>query len=380
MTTTPFSAISSFVYKKIVKPIIFLFKPDGVHKATIRMGVFAQRTKILLPIIQFMWSYRNAEKLGQRIMGIHFKNPVGLSAGFDKNIEVPGLMKAVGFGFMEGGTITNKPYKGNVKPWFYRLPHSSSLVVHAGLANQGVDTILRRVGRFSKRTFVDFPLNISVAQTNEQEHQTRQDMTRDCIDALKKIQRSRIGQIITINISCPNTYNGVVFTDPSALGYLLGHVDALKLDQPLFLKMPADLAWEKFDALLTVAAKHYVTGVTICNLTKDRKGISELDSLPADIEGGLSGKLLVEESNELIARTYQKYSTRFRIIGVGGVSSADDAYTKIRLGACLVEMITGLVFEGPQVVGEINRGLAALLEKDGFKSISEAIGIDVEIR
>lgn len=354
-------------------------KPDTVHTLTLQMGTFVQRTKLLIPVIRFMWSYHNPERLGQHIMGIHFKNPIGLSAGFDKNIELPELMKTIGFGFMEGGTITNTSYTGNPRPWFHRLPHSKSLVVHSGLANRGVDTIVRKVSAFAKRIFSDFPLNISVAQTNAQESQTRQEMVKDCIDTLSKIKKSGIGQIITINISCPNTFNGVVFTNPSALGFLLGKVDALKLDQPVFLKMPSGLTWEEFDALLAVAAKHHVTGVTVCNLTKDRKNVSELDSLPLVTKGGLSGKLLVEESNELIARTYQKYYKRFRIIGVGGVSSAEDAYTKIRLGACLVEMITGLIFEGPQVVGEINRGLVALLEKDGYKSISEAIGVDVEI-
>jgi len=353
-------------------------KPDTVHVLAIRVGNFMQRTRFPLGVIRLLWSYSNPARLGQQVEGLYVKNPVGLSAGFDKNVEIPAVMSAIGFGFMEGGTITNMPYAGNPRPWFHRLPHSESLVVHAGLANEGVDRIIARVKSMPQRIYKDFPLNVSIAQTNVQHHQSDDDMIHDYLEALKKIKQSGIAQMITLNISCPNTHNGEVFTKPAMLERLLIDVDELKLTQPIFLKMPCDLDWRDFDALLATAARHGIAGVTISNLTKDRRDVSTADTLPASVKGGLSGKLVFQKSNQLIAKTYEKYGTRFTIIGVGGVSSAQDAYVKMRLGASLVEMITGLIYQGPQVVGDINRGLVELLDRDGFDSIADIIGIDTK--
>jgi len=370
------STISAATYSHVIKPVLFRISPDKVHSLAIRAGVFIQRSGVLLALLKSSWAYDNPNRLGQYIKGLYIKNPVGLSAGFDKSIEVPAVMRAIGFGFMEGGTVTNKPYEGNPRPWFHRLPNSGSLVVHAGLANEGIDKVLQRLRASKKSPFVGFPLNISVAHTNSKKPQSEDEMVEDIMQSLRKVKKARAAQIITLNISCPNTYHGEVFTKPAALKHLLTHVDTLNLGQPVFLKMPCDLTWAEFDALLAVAAKHHVAGVTICNLTKSRKDVSPLDTLPATDKGGLSGKLVFEQSNRLIAKTYVKYSSRFIIIGVGGVFTAADAYTKMRLGASLVEMITGLIYQGPQVVGAINKGLVELLERDGFRSVSDIIGID----
>jgi dihydroorotate dehydrogenase (fumarate) len=140
--------------------------------------------------------------------------------------------------------------------------------------------------------------------------------------------------------------------------------------------MPISLEWDTFKKLLAVANEHQVAGITIGNLAKDRSRIKVLDPLPENIEGGLSGKPTWELSNNLIQKTYQTYHERFIIIGVGGIFSAEDAYMKIKLGASLVELITGMIFEGPQLIGQINQGLVRLLEKDGYKTIREAIGVD----
>jgi len=368
--------LGATVYGSVVKPILFRISPDTVHSFAIRTGVFIQHSSLVLATLKSVWSYSNPQRLSQHIQGVYIKNPIGLSAGFDKNIEVPAVMRAVGFGFMEGGTVTNKPYGGNPRPWFYRLPHSGSLIVHAGLANEGIDKVLHRLRVSKKNAFVDFPLNISVAHTNTQQPQSEDEMISDISETLRKVKRADVAQIITLNISCPNTYHGEVFTKPVQLEHLLTRVDALSLKQPIFLKMPCDLIWDDFDALLAVAAKHHVAGVTICNLTKSRKDVSPLDTLPAFESGGLSGKLIFEQSNKLIAQTYKSYGSQFVIIGVGGVSTAADAYKKMRLGASLVEMVTGLIYEGPQVVGTINKGIVELLKKDGFRTVKDIIGID----
>ena len=347
-----------------------------MHQRTLAVGSLVQRSSSLRQLLTAVWAYDNPPFLRQKIHGITFRNPVGLSAGFDKNFELPPLLKAIGFGFMEGGSLTYRPCVGNPRPWFHRLPNSQSLVVYAGLANKGVDDIIGRIQNYPPDIFKNFPINISVAKTNVPEVCSDTEAIADYIGSLKVIQQADVGKMITLNISCPNTYGGEPFTTPTRLERLLKEVDGLKLVQPLFIKMPCDLPWSKFDSLLTVASKHKVSGVIISNLAKDRSQIKLLDPLPVSIKGNLSGKPTWKLSNQLISRTYQKYQHRFTIIGVGGIFSAEDAYTKIKLGASLVELITGMVYEGPQLIGQINHDLVTLLKRDGYHHISQAIGVD----
>lgn len=368
------SVTSAWTYKKIVKPIIFKQSPDDVHERLLKAGAFLQNSKILRGIIHLSWSYTNHDYLSQTISGIQFANPIGLSAGFDKNFELVPLLKSVGFGLMEGGSITALPCAGNPRPWFYRLPKTQSIVVHAGLGNQGAAKIIRRIEKYKTSDLNAFPLNISVAKTNNQENVSLDVAIHDYITSLKIIKHSTIGQMITLNISCPNTYGGEPFTTPDRLDKLLTKVDKIDLHQPLFVKMPCDLPWDEFRKLLDVIIEHKVAGVTISNLAKNRKNITLLDPLPDSVKGNLSGKPVFELSNNLIGQTYKQYGDRLTIIGVGGVFSAEDAYTKIKLGASLVELITGMIFEGPQMVGSINYNLVKLLQNDGYSNVSQAIG------
>ena len=321
-----------------------------------------------------VWRYDNESYLAQEVCGIRFKNPVGLSAGFDKNFELPPMLNAIGFGYMEGGSVTFHQCDGNPRPWFYRLPKTKSLVVYAGLANQGVVRITERIKSYKSRQLRDFPLNISVAKTNSKEAATEAEAINDYLGSLKHLQKQGVGDMYTLNISCPNTYGGEPFTTPEKLERLLKKVDDLKLRVPVFIKMPSNLPWAEFKKLLDVAAKHAIDGVTICNLAKDRTKVALKDPLPDSVPGNLSGKATWDLSNELIKKTYKAYGKRFVIIGVGGIFSAEDAYTKFKLGATMVELITGMIFEGPALIGQINKGLVELLKKDGYAHISEAVG------
>lgn len=370
------SKASSGVYRKIVKPLLFRQSADSVHHQMLRVSKLLQHVPGYAPAVHATWAYRNPKALSQTIHGVTFQNPVGLSAGFDANFELAPTLKAIGFGFMEGGSLTFWPSVGNPRPWFYRLPDAKSLVVHKGLANEGVDAIIERIKRYPSKTFRDFPLNISVAKTNSQDACDEADAIADYIGSLHRIQQSGVGNMITLNISCPNTYGGEPFTTPAKLERLLREVDTIGLKMPIFVKMPVDLSWKEFDGLLAVAAKHRIAGITVSNLTKRRQPYEADGTLPLSVKGKLSGKPTFEQSNQLIAKTYKKYGDRFTIIGVGGIFSAEDAYTKIRLGASLVELITGMVFEGPQLIGQINRGLAELLARDGYANVHEAIGVD----
>jgi dihydroorotate dehydrogenase len=368
------STTTERLYKHIGKPILFRFSPDHAHNSILALGKLVQRSTMLRKLIRKSWAYHNPDTLKQTIHGITFQNPVGLSAGFDKNFALPPLMHAVGFGFMEGGSITFHQCDGNPRPWFYRLPHTKSLVVHAGLANDGVEAITRRLQSYDGRQLRDFPINISVAKTNSPQTCTDDQAIADYIGSLHYLRRARVGNMITLNISCPNTYGGEPFTTPERLEKLLTAVDRLHLTLPVFIKMPSHLAWPEYNKLLRVIARHCVDGVTVGNLAKNRAKISPKDTLPNTMQGGLSGKPTQKDTNELIRKTYLTYGKRFIIIGVGGIFTAKDAYEKIKLGANLVELITGMIFEGPQRIGQINHDLVTLLEEDGFSHISQAIG------
>jgi len=363
-------ACTKIVYQKGVKPILFKIPPDIVHSKIVSIGRKVQRSRLCMRITKLSWSYYNP-KLTQYIHRLYFANPVGLAAGFDKNIQLSRMLENIGFGFFTGGSVTGQYCEGNPRPWFYRLPAHKALVVHAGLANRGSSTIRRQLENSPYEKMRMTPLSISVARTNSKEASTPEEGIEDYIVALKNLHR--YPDMFEINISCPNTYGGEPFTTPHSLEKLLSRIDSLTLRQPVFIKMPSDLSWNDFRTLLKVIIRHDIKGVTICNLEKDRQGLS----IPAHVQGGISGLPVQKKSDELIRNTYKEYGDRLTIIGVGGIFTAEDAYRKIKNGASLVGMVTGLIYEGPQVVGDINRGLVKLLEADGYNTIADAVGVAV---
>lgn len=373
----PISTSFEWCYKHIAKPILFKQSPDGVHHRMIRSGSLLQRMPLMGRLASSSFAYHNDALLSQDVAGLTFTNPVGLSAGLDKNFELVPLVKAIGFGYMEGGSLTLDPCVGNSRPWFHRLPKTKSIVVHVGLANYGVDHAIAKIKSYRAAVFSRFPLNISVAKTNSPGTCTDEDAVADYVGSLEQLQASGVGDMYTLNISCPNTFGGEPFTDPVRLEKLLSATDALELEKPLFIKMPIDLPWPAFKELLAVADNHHVDGVTIGNLAKDRTKVDLKDPLPETIKGNLSGKPTQKLSDALIRQTYKAYGKRFVIIGVGGIFTAEDAYTKVKNGATLIELVTGLIFQGPQVIGQINQDLAKLVEADGYNNVSEAIGTAV---
>lgn len=314
-----------------------------------------------------MFYYRNP-MLEQKVLGIKFSNPIGLSAGFDKNAELTDITPDVGFGFEEVGSITGEPCTGNPKPRLWRLKDSKSLLVYFGLKNDGAEILSNRLRSKDFR----IPIGISIAKTNCAD---TVDASKGVADYKKAYQTfSDIGDYFTINISCPNAFGGQPFTDAKLLDQLLQELARLPKTKPIFLKLSPDLSNLEIDAIIEVAEKYEIDGFILTNLTKSRENTHIIDKpLPSEV-GGMSGKVVEDLSNRLIQYIYQKTHGKFVIIGVGGVFTAEDAYTKIKLGATLIQMITGMIFEGPQVISEINRGLVELLRKDGFTNISQAIG------
>ena len=367
-------SVTKHAYKRVIKPVLFKQHPDGVHKRLIRAGKVTQKTPGVKHLPK-LWAYESL-MLEQDVLGIHFKNPVGLSAGFDKNIELAPTIKNVGFGFMTGGSITAEECAGNPKPWFHRLPHTKSLVVHAGLPNAGVATVERTIQNYAPTLFDTMPLAVSVAKTNSADTVDDETAIADYCHSLKVLEMQGRTTWYEINISCPNTYGGEPFTSPLRLERLLSAVDALHLSRPVMVKMPINKSWDEFRELLEVIVQHNVQGVAIGNLLHERSSVDGRDALDSSIPGNLSGKPTRKVSTKLIRQTYAAYGDKLVIIGIGGIFSAHDAYVKIRAGASLVALITGMIFEGPQLIGEINAGLERYLKRDGFATLRDAIGAD----
>ncbi|MDQ7814983.1 MAG: quinone-dependent dihydroorotate dehydrogenase [Patescibacteria group bacterium] len=362
------NAFFHFSYTKILKPFYFRLDPEFIHDRMTKVGKILGRFGVTRALTSAAFDYRNA-KLEQTILGIKFANPLGLAAGFDKNAEIIDILPSVGFGFTEVGSITGEPCPGNPKKRLWRLPKSKSLVVYYGLKNDGCEALARRL----KDKNFPLPVGVSVAKTNNQACADAETGIADYAKAFETMKD--IGQYITVNISCPNAFGGEPFTDPQKLETLLTRLDAIQTDKPIFLKLAADLSHAETDAIIDVVRRHRVHGFVCTNLTKRRDNPKIIDAEVPKV-GGLSGKVVQEMSDELIRYVYSKTKDTHVVIGCGGVFTAQDAYRKIRLGSSLIQLITGMIYEGPQQIGAINQGLVKLLEKDGFNNISEAIGVD----
>ncbi len=362
--------IEAWGYKKVMKPLFFMQSPEKVHERMSRVGRLLGKSELTRFFVKSLFSYQHS-MLGQKVFGLKFKNPVGLSGGFDKDADLVNVLPSVGFGYFQVGSVTAKPYEGNVKPWLYRLPKSKSIVVNYGLKNIGAQRIIDKLKR---SRLGEVPISISIAKTNCKETVNDEAGIQDYFESLSLFKESGVGDLYTLNISCPNAFGGEPFTDPGKLERLLVRVDELNLGKPVLVKMPVDLVWDDFKLLLDVILKHKCQGVIISNLTKDRSSSSVRDNIPSGIKGGISGKPTEKRANELIGRTYKYCGDKLIIVGVGGIFSAEDAYMKIRLGATLVQLITGMIYEGPQLIGQINEGLVRLLKQDGYMNISEAVG------
>lgn len=368
-----FINLNYILYKMIVKRIIFLFNSELMHDFLTIYGELLGNIKPLRVIIGKLLRYNN-KSLEQEVSQIHFENPVGLAAGFDYQARLSKILPSLGFGFGTIGTITNKPYKGNPKPRLGRLVESKSLLVNKGFKNQGIDKILQKL----RKNKFEFPVGLSIGKTNSTKAMTQLEAVEDIIQAFKKTERAKIPfSYYELNISCPNLYGNVSFYPPKNLKELLTHVTELKLKKPLFIKMPIEKSNEETLEMLKVISALPVAGVIFGNLQKDKKEPSlKKEEVQKYKMGYFSGKPTEKRSNELIKLAYKNYGNKLVIIGCGGVFNGKDAYKKIKLGASLIQFITGLVFEGPQTAAKINLELASLLKKDGFTNISQAVGID----
>ncbi len=362
------------IYKKIIKPILFLFPADDVHTYFLKKGSLLGRFNFSKSLVKKFFLHKN-ESLEENVVGIDFTNPIGLAAGFDYDADLIDILPSVGFGFHTIGTVTYLPYAGNPKPMLGRLPQSKSLLVNKGFKSMGLLSVLKKINKRRK----EIPLGLSIGSTN-QPYKKIEEMIDDICASFQMALREDYFDYFELNISCPNLINVEnlkdKFDEPIGLGMLLNKLSYLGINRPLFIKMYLEKSEESTLKLCEVANTYkFVSGFIFSNLVKDRSNPAfDKEEIENAGRGNFSGKPTEKITNNLISAVYKKYKDRFVIIGCGGVFTGADAYEKIKRGATLIQMITGMIYEGPSQIGNINKELATLLKKDGYKNIKEAVG------
>ncbi|HCP01396.1 MAG: dihydroorotate dehydrogenase (quinone) [Alphaproteobacteria bacterium] len=309
--------------------------------------------------------------LDQSCFGLRFANPVGVSAGFDKNAVAIAGMTKLGGGFIEVGGVTPLPQAGNPRPRLFRLTPDKAAINRMGFNNDGAEIVRERVSDHLAREPASLPLGINMAA-----NAASPDPAQDFIDLITCF--GPVADYLTIDVSCPNTENGQVFLEPTALENLLARLNAARDTSgsrpALVAKLAPDLEDTHLTELIEIITAAGVDAINLCNTTTKRP--TSLKSRHAQERGGLSGTPLFEMSNAMLRKVYRNTGGRVPLIGVGGITSGADAYTKICAGANLVQLYTGLVFEGPSLIQRIKHDLAELLKRDGYANITEAVGCE----
>ncbi|MBI3419101.1 MAG: quinone-dependent dihydroorotate dehydrogenase [Proteobacteria bacterium] len=310
--------------------------------------------------------------LHTRVWGLDFPNPVGIAAGFDKNAEaVLPLLKA-GFGFVEAGTVTPQAQPGNPQPRLFRLPEQKAVINRLGFNNEGLEAYVARLKALANDPF----RQKSVVGANLGRNKDQTDAAADYVTGVRAV--SKLADYVVINISSPNTPGLRGLQNKPELSALLAEVQKARRTlaspklPPLLVKIASDLDEAALNNIAEVTLANKVDGLIIGNTTLSRP--SGLPPALAQEAGGLSGPPLFSLSNQALRQMYKIIEGKLLLIGVGGIASAEDAYEKIRLGASLVQLYTGLIYGEPELLADIKRGLATLLRRDGFKSVADAVG------
>lgn len=355
-------------YKSLVKYLLFKFDAEQAHNATMKFGETASKSSLLKTLAKLIYSYQS-EKLSQQIWGLEFRNPIGLAAGFDKNGEIPEIIEALGFGFVEIGSITGNPSTGNPKPRAFRLPKDRALINRMGLNNDGAKTIVKRL----KNKKVSIPLGVNIAKTHNPD--IMGDLAiKDYVHSFNEAKK--VADYITVNISCPNTPDGKTFEDPSALDELLS---ALRIRKdasvtPTVIKVSSDLTRDELLELLDICENHRVHGYVACNTSSQREGLTTDENVIQQFgEGGLSGRPIAKKTIRIIEWISEAIKGQKPIIGVGGIDSFATALKMLLAGADLLQIYTGLIYEGPGLVKSINRQLVEELVELNVESIHQLV-------
>ncbi len=318
----------------------------------------------------------NDPRLATKIGNLELAGPVGLAAGFDKRLEAPYAYPMLGFGFAELGSITYSEQAGNPRPRLWRLPKDKGLIVFYGLANAGAEKTAKL---FSQIKDHPIPYGISLAPTNGLKVEQ---MVEDYVKSLLLLHK--YADYITLNVGCPNVASCTTFTQIYFIEELLAAVDktlkAHHIKKDVFIKIGPDYTPNELSQIIAICLAHNITGIIATNLIKNRDAIKfKSSAVELSHPGGISGLALQRQSDAVIKQLYGESQGRLKIIGVGGIFNAEDAYRKIKLGASAVQIITGFIYGGPLIVKKINDGLIKLLERDGYKNIAEAVGRETSV-
>lgn len=343
------------LHARLALPLIRAFAPETAHGLTLaalRLGLAGADRRPDPPA------------LGVRALGLDFPNPIGLAAGFDKNGEVPDAMLALGFGFVEVGTVTPRPQAGNPKPRLFRLDADRAVINRMGFNNAGLAALRDRLARRQGRP--------GILGGNIGANKDAADRIADYVTGFEAL--AGLCAYLTVNVSSPNTPGLRGLQDRAALEDLLGRLTEARARSgrpaPLLLKIAPDLEDEAMDEIVAVALAAGIEGLIISNTTIARP--PHLRDPRRREAGGLSGAPLMAPSTAILARAARAARGRLVLVGAGGVASGADAYAKIRAGASLVQLYSALVYDGPALVGRIKRDLAACLARDGFSDVASA--------
>jgi dihydroorotate dehydrogenase len=333
------------MYKLLIRPILFRFDPEKVHYLTFSIIKKIARVPGFSAFINALYEV-NDKRLETEVFGLKFKNPIGLAAGFDKDAKLYKELSNFGFGFIEIGTLTPKPQEGNPKKRLFRLKEDSAIINRMGFNNGGVQQAVERL-KNNKGVLIGGNIGKNKITPNE-------NATSDyefCFDALYNYV-----DYFVVNVSSPNTPNLRALQDKEPLTQLLQALQNKNWlkpkPKPILLKIAPDLTDEQLLDIITIVKETKIAGVIATNTTISREGLQSKNKIET---GGLSGKPLTKRSTEVIRFLSEKSNKAFPIIGVGGIHSADDAIEKLEAGACLIQLYTGFIYEGPALVKAINK-------------------------
>ena len=360
------------IYKTLLRPILFLKDPEQAHEQTLSLlanlsfaeGLFENFFRV------------EDSRLETRIGSLKFGNPVGLAAGLDKNGKALRMWAGFGFGFVEIGAVTAHAQPGNPKPRLYRLPKDDALINRLGFNNEGAEAISAKLRAMQqKNELPKIPLGINIGRSKIVD---TQHAAEDYLFTFEKLYR--FADYFTLNVSSPNTPNLRDLQEKEHLEGLLAAIQAKNQElarqlseppKPVYLKIAPDMEFSQLDQIIEVVLDQKLSGIAATNASAFMR---ETLMTPTSEPGGLSGKPLRGRATSFIQHIYQATQGKLPIVGIGGIFTAEHAYEKITAGASAVQILTGLVYEGPGGVTRINQGLLKLLERDGFKSIGEAVG------
>lgn len=341
------------VYKSIIRPILFVFNPEPIHNFTINYLAFANKIPFARSIVRRAYSLPDCSPLEKEVFGIKFPHPVGLAAGLDKNARAYDMFGAMGFAFVEVGTVTPKAQPGNPLPRLFRLPNDKALINRMGFNNHGVEYMIKQLRKRKTKVIIGGNIGKNKVTPNE-------NAVNDYVICFNQLFDHV--DYFAVNVSSPNTPNLRELQDKKPLTELLQTLmqeNAKRAEQkPILLKIAPDLTHEQLDDIIEIVAQTKIAGVVATNTTITRNNLTYSQEHIENIgAGGLSGAPETSMSTEVIRYLHTKSQGAFPIIGVGGIMTADDAVEKLEAGASLVQLYSGFIYEGPALVGAICKRL-----------------------